>query len=52
MTANDLTYTVAKHSFPYSFDSDKDQAFNSSTAMDADPRPIFERHVGSILFYG
>ena len=30
MTANDLCYTVAKHSFPYLFNSDNDQQINDA----------------------
>ena len=35
-TANDLCHTVAKHSFPYSFNSDKHQEFNDEGITETD----------------
>ena len=36
MTANNLCYTVAKHSFPFLFDSDEDQEFNDADITKTD----------------
>ena len=35
-TANDLCHTVAKHSFPYSFNSDKNQEFSDEDITEYD----------------
>ena len=35
-TANDLCHTVAKHSFPYSFNSDKNQELNDEDITESD----------------
>ena len=41
MTANDLCYTVAKYSFPYSFDSDGDQEFKYTDITETDISNIY-----------
>ena len=39
-TANDLCHTVAKHSFPFSFNSDTNQEFNDVDITESDWKMI------------
>ena len=39
-TANDLCVTVAKHSFPFSFNSDNNQEFNDEDITESDMKMI------------